>query len=213
MSDVSDSAEQKDETPTEPEREVAAQDYRTLSNGQLSPRHRRLALLAAEGNSNQYIAENLGYSDSRVSILLKNPHVAAEVQRLQERIYEDTISTRLRGFTDTALNVIQSVLTDRTGRVKTREQTEVAMWVIEKLDGKAIQKLEAGTGLLAQLMERLDAKKTSVTQVNITNNNFGPESESRDVGEAPRALPAPPTKDEEDELADWFVDFDESRDT
>lgn len=199
------------EIGAESDRASAEKDYRTLSNGELSPRQRRLAFLAAQGNSNQTIARELGYSDSRVSILLKEPHIVVEIQKFQERIYEDTIGLRMRGFADPALNVIQHALLDRTGKIKPREKIEVAQWVIEKLDGKAVQKLEAGTGLLAQLMERLDARKTAVTQVNITQN-FAPASHLAIEG-SERPVIETPLKDEEDLLKDWFTDFDESRET
>jgi hypothetical protein len=190
---------------SEPER--AEKDYRTLAHGELSPRHRRLAFLAAQGNSNSAIGKELGYSDSRVSILLKNPYISAEIQKMQERIYEETIGQRMKGFADASLNVIQQVLNDRTNRVKMSEKIQVAQWVIEKLDGKAIQKIEAGENLLASLMDRLDAAKTRPV-VQITNNfNGAVGPETFDVTPpAQKQLDAPKT--EEDQLDDWLKDWE-----
>lgn len=193
-----------------PTPEIGGAGYETLAQGHLSPRHRRLALLAAQGKSNADIAAELGYSDSRVSILLKNPYVSAEVHTLQERIYEETVGARIKTFAEPALNVLHQALTDRTNKVKMSEKIDVAKWVIEKIDGKAAQKIEAGENMLAALMDRLDASKTARV-VNITNN-FGDRSvveAAQDVSPVTKELSSPKT--EEDLLADWVTEFDESR--
>lgn len=184
--------------------------YETLAQGYLSPRHRRLAFLAAQGKSNQEISAELGYSDSRVSILLKNSYISAEIRALQERIYEETVGARIKTFAEPALNVLQMALTDRTNKVKMSEKIDVAKWVIEKIDGKATQKIEAGENMLAALMDRLDASKTARV-VNITNN-FGDRSvieSAQDVTPSVKELSVPKT--EEDILADWVTEFDEGK--
>lgn len=196
---------QEDPSPNLPEVSDPS-DYKTLAQGFLSPRHRRLAFLAASGKSNQDICAELGYSDSRVSILLRNPFISEEITKLQERIYEETVGARIKTFAESALNVIQMALTDKTNKVKMSEKIDVAKWVIEKIDGKAAQKIEAGENMLAALMDKLDASKTART-INITNN-YGPDAlsvEARPVGEI--EAPAPKERDEEDLLDDWVVDF------
>lgn len=186
-------------------------DYRTLSNGFLNPRHRRLCQLAAQGKSNKDICAELGYVESRVSILLKNPYIADEIRRLQERIFEETIGARLKSFAEPALNNIHAILNDRTNRVKTSEKMALSQWVVEKLDGKATQKIEAGENMLAALMDRLDAAKTSARPVvQITNNyNALGRDDALDVTPPPQAqIEAPKT--EEDLLSSWIADFDAS---
>jgi len=174
----------------------------TLSNGHLTPRHRRFCQLAAEGKANKDIGKELGYVDSRVSILLKNPTIAAEVRRLQDRIFEETISSRLKGFSEDALNNIHMILTDKTNRVKISEKMDISKWVIEKLDGKASQKIEAGENLLAALMDRLDAGKTQrVVHEHTHRLQSGPEP----LREVSPQLNAP--KSEESVLEDWVADF------
>lgn len=174
--------------------EKAVSEYQTLAQGFLSPRHRRLAQLAAEGKSNASIAEELGYCGSRISILLKNPHIALEVRRLQDRIFEETIQTRLKTFAEPALNNIHMILTDRTNRVKVSEKAEMSKWVIEKLDGKASQKFDVGENLLGVLMDRLDSRRVA------------PAQPPRDVIEV-QAIAAPVTQAEPDELAQWVDDL------
>ena len=167
-------------------------EYQTLANGFLSPRHRRLAQLSAEGKSNAAIASELNYCDSRVSILLKNPHIAQEISRLQNRIFEETIQGRLKTFAEPALNNIHMILTDRSNRVKISEKAEMSKWVLEKLDGKAAQKFDVGENLLGVLLDRLDASKAN-----------GPP---RDVSGVPALVEhkaeAPP-----DILAEWVNDL------
>lgn len=195
-------------TPAEGEAEIPAH-YDTLAHGMLSPKHRRLAFLAAQGKSNKEIKDELGYSDSRISILRRNPHIAAEINRLTERIYEETIGGRLKSFAEPALAVLERALTDRTNRVKESEKIDVAKWVLEKLDGKAAQKIEAGENLLAALMDRLDAAKTRPV-LNITNN-FHNEGKAIDVTPSPAGLAIEAPKGEEDLLADWVTDFHEGK--
>lgn len=213
MSDSSETADDADDKNTpDPQNEVDSEGYRTLASGELSPRHRRLAFLAAQGKSNKEICEELKYSDSRVSILRKNPHIASEIARLTERIYEETIGTRLKSFAEPALNVLERALTDRTNRIKESEKIDVAKWVIEKIDGKAAQKIEAGENMLAVLMDRLDAAKTSRPVVNVSLNvdNRG-QNVTPYIDVTPTSAAKPPLleaqKTEEDLLADWVTDF------
>jgi hypothetical protein len=203
------------ESPPEETTELAT-EYRTLAHGYLSPRHRRLAFLAASGRSNAEIAKELGYVDSRVCILLKNPFIAEEIAKLQERIYEETIGARMKTFAEPAMNVIQMALSDRTNKVKMNEKIDVAKWVIEKIDGKATQKIEAGENMLAILMDRLDAAKTSGRPIfNVTVNAGAPSDSSIDitppVGETPRISAPSAPRTEEDELSDWVLSFDSKR--
>lgn len=185
--------------------ETEHHEYRTLAHGHLSPRHRRLAQLAALGNSNSKIAEELGYVDSRVSILLKNQFIAAEVMRLQERVFEETIQQRLKSFAEPALNNIHMILTDKTNRVKVSEKAEMSKWVVEKLDGKAVQKTDIGENLLGVLLDRLDAQKAApqrtVTQV--------VETTAKQITAPGQSAPSAP-KAEEDLLAEWISEFDAS---
>lgn len=182
--------------PDAPQLQDELSEGQTLAQGFLSPRHRRLAQLAAQGLSNQKIKEELGYSDSRLSILLRNPVISAEVRRLQDRIFEETIQHRLKSFSEPALNNIHMILTDRTNKVKISEKAEMSKWVIEKLDGKAAQKHELGENLLGVLMDRLDARK-SAREVGVSEPT-PPDIEVKALPEAPQ---------EEDPLADWVVDF------
>lgn len=199
--------ETADESPEDREERIeqtAAQavselDYDTLINGVLSPRHRRLAQLAASGSSNQAIAKELDYSDSRVSILLRNPFIVREIRRLQDRLFEETIQQRLKGLVDPALSNIEEILKDRTNRVKVSEKFEASRWVVEKLDGKAVQKTDIGENLLGVLLDKLDARGPAPSQRQV--------SATPDIDTEVKALPQPQAEPLSDELADWIADF------
>lgn len=130
-------------------------------NRALNPRHRRLAQLAAMGKKNIEIAATLGYSESRVSVLLNNSLIQAEIRRIEDRAFEDDIGPRLRSLAEPAMNVLVECLLDRTGRYKENQKTDVARWLIEKLDGKPMQKHEVGENMLSVLMDRLDMIKAT----------------------------------------------------
>lgn len=193
-----------DENATPEIEQVAQTDdigYRTLAQGFLSPRHRRLCQMAAEGRSNQEIAKELGYVDSRVSILLKHPAISAEISRLQERIFEETIGGRLKSFADPALNVLERALKDQTNRVKESDKIQIAQWVIEKLDGKAVQKTDIGENLLAVLMDKLDSRAAVPREVSPVI-----ETQAKQLAEGHNQLPE--TENSNDSLADWVTEFD-----
>lgn len=181
--------------------ERARKEYATLSHGVLSPRHRKLAELFASGASNAEVARELHYVQNRVSVLKHNSFIAAEIERIRQRIYEDTVAVRLKQMNDSALNVLEKTLTDNTNRVKHSEKIDVAKFVIEKTDGKAAQKLELGGSMLGSLLDKLDALKSA-----------GRSIEDSAIDVTPRAA-LPPGKEEgapapiPDELKDWIEHF------
>lgn len=123
----------------------------------LSPRHRRLAELLAAGWTNKQIKAELGYSDSRISILRHSPAIQAYLKTLLDRVFEEGVGNRLKRLNEPALNVIEQIVTDRTNRVPIKDKAEMAKWIVEKTDGKAVQKHEVSGGLLLGVMDKLDA--------------------------------------------------------
>lgn len=192
-----------------PEGPVEVTERQSLANGYLTPRHRRFCQLAAQGMKNSEIGELLGYVDSRVSILLKHPAIMTEIARLQNRIFEETIIGRLKAMADPALAIFEATLQDRTNRVKHSEKIDVAKWIIEKLDGKAVQKHDHGSSILGNMLDRLDSLRGTGKTINDL-----PEVIDVDV----RLLTESPAKDgesaedkEEETLTDWILDFDTPR--
>lgn len=167
----------------------------------LSPRHRRLALLAAQGMTNKKIAEDLGYSESRVSVLLGHSKIREEIQRNQERQWEEGIGQRLKALADVAVNTLVEILFDRTGRVRPSQKLEAAKFIIEKIDGKPVTKIEGGENLLSVLMDRLDSLKGA-------GRNNVPAAPAAERTPESQSQPSAPRDDEERAIDLWFEEFD-----
>lgn len=189
---------ESDVTPLGSE-EGAVEETAPAAHYELSPRHRRFAQLLAGGATGAQIAQEIGYTDAWQSTLKKNPAIMAEVRRLQDRLFEETIQKRLKEFADPALANIQYILTDKTNRVKVSEKADMSKWVVEKLDGKAVQKTDIGENLLGVMLDRLDALK---------NSGGSALPAPRDVSLShTQNAEVPKPKSEEDLLSDWVVDF------
>lgn len=132
----------------------------------LSPRHRKLAELLAAGWKNKDIKKELGYCDSRISILKKNPAILAYVNKLMDRAYEEGPAQRLRGLNEGALGIIETALMDRTNRTSMKDKIDVAKWIVEKTDGKAVQKHEVSGGILLGVLDKIDSMKKSGKDLN-----------------------------------------------
>lgn len=174
-----------------------------MLKGELSPRHRKLAELAASGKSNNEIAEILKYTPSRVSILKSNSRVKHLISEISERIYQETVGDRLKKMAEPALNEIYRCITDDTNRYKEQLKVETSKWVVEKIDGKAVQKHDIGENMLSVLMDRLDAIKASGSQIIDVSPNPG-----EPLKEITQSVD-PIRRDEDDLLRDWARSFSE----
>jgi hypothetical protein len=186
-------------------------DRLLVANKEMSPRHRRLCELAAQGLSNKDIKAQLGYkSDSQVSIILSNTRIKEEIERIRDRIFEDSIGARLKKMAEPALTEIDRCLQDKTNKYKESLKVDTARWVIEKLDGKPMQKHEVGGNMLADLMDRLDnlksAGRTDAIDVTPAQLQAPRSAESTLQEDVPRA-----PKTEEDLLSDWITDFNPTK--
>lgn len=192
--------------PEEKEDDKTWGDRLLVPGRPLSPRHRKLAELAAQGIAQGKIAEQLDYTPSRVSILLSNTQIREEVERIKERIYEDTVGSRLKRMVEPALAEIEKCLSDRTNRYKEALKQETAKWVIEKIDGKATQKYDVGENMLGIMMDRLDALKSAGAQLPHSIDVTTVQAADRLI----ENVPIRREKSEEDLLEEWVLDFDAS---
>lgn len=194
--------------PSTEDRELMQEEERTwgdrLVKGPLSPRHLKVAECAAQGMRPSEIIAVTGYSASRLSVILSNHLVRAEIVRVRERIYEDTIGKRLKSMADPALAEIDRCLNDKTNRYKENLKVETAKWLIEKLDGKAVQKHGLEDNLLASVMDRLDALKNSGRgMLDVT-----PQAQLSAPSDAEFVeIQSEKVKTEEDALQDWVKEF------
>lgn len=191
--------------------EARAESNSLVPDRPLSPRHRRLAELVAQGVRTQEIAKTLGYTEARVSVLKRQPKIAEEIARVSDRIYEDTIKNRLKSLATPALDHVAQVLSDRTGRVKVSEKNDMAKFIIEKVDGKAAQVHDVGENLLGVMMDRLDALKAAgkglPSPIDVTPRLTAASSDSEciEVTIEERVPEPPKEKTDEDHLNEWLV--------
>lgn len=191
----------EEETPRpQTEQDLSWGDRMLVPGRPLSPRHRKLAELAAQGKSNQEIARELSYTDSRVSILLTNTQIRNEIIRIKDRIYEDT-KKRLKDLTEPALDEIERCITDQTNKYKENLKVETSRWLIEMNEGKATQKHDIGENLLGVMLDKLDNLKSAGG----TLKDVTPEPILLEAGND--AEPILVEKTEEDLLKDWVTDF------
>lgn len=165
----------------------------------LKPRHRELARLHAMGKTNNEICAKLGYSQSRVSILIHTPAVQQEVDRYRNKLYDTDLVQQIKELGTDAVGVIEELLRDP--QLKAKDKSETARWLIEKLTGKARQAVDVESQSLAAFMEVLNTMRSSgngLAPIDVTPNG---EMGSNDA--APKALnPAQPDESKFDSWVD-----------
>lgn len=190
-----------------PENELSWGDRLLATKRQLSPRHRKLAELAAQGLRNGEIAKLLDYTDSRVSILLSNTKIRDEIDKIRERSFQESIAKRLKDLGDTAIGVVEECLTDDSNKYKEANKIETAKWLIEKLDGKPVQKHDVGENILGVMMDRIDALKSSgQTSISTIEVTALPEKTATSIENGEIPVQNTP-KSEEEMLSDWVIAF------
>lgn len=178
----------------------------------LNPRQLKLCELAALGKRNAEIAKELGYSGSRVSILLSQPAVRLEIQRIRNRVFEESIGKELKKMGRLAIEEIYRCITHQGSEYKPDLRVQTAKWLAEMIDGKATQKFDIGENLLGSVMERLDAMKAAGVSLNpavaeqravIDVSPSAPSAEQQS-GEAAEIEQVEPELTEEERLSAWI---------
>lgn len=141
-------------------------DYMLRPDKPLLQRHLELCRLAAHGKTNNEIAEKLGYTASRVSVLLGNTRIQAQINHYRDRLFQVDTKNRMKELAPDALNVIDGILTDESLSMKEKEKA--AMWVIEKVDGKAAQQTDINVaGGIGFFLDKLDQMKAQGETINV----------------------------------------------
>lgn len=157
----------------------------------ISPKQEVLCHMAASGFSNQKICEELGYSDSRCSILLSDPLIKDRVRTIRESFWNDDVKKRFQRGAGRAMTVIEGAIDGTDRAMKSKERLDAAKWLLEKTTGKAPAELQVTGNILINIMNQLDALK-DVTPTQITLQQVPPGTQSPSpVTQAP-AEPADP---------------------
>lgn len=162
--------------------DVSWGDYSLKPGKPLSARHKELARLLFLGKTQTEICQALGYTQPWVSRLSDNFMIKAEVERLRERAFQATVADRLKDIGPEAMDVIEEGI--RSEAMKLRDRTELAKWVVEKLDGKAAQKLDINADVsIGVFMDKLEQLKSSGQVLDVTPKAL-PETPAGEAAEA-----------------------------
>ena len=179
-------------------------DYVLAPDKPLSPRHRKLAELLAQGRRTSEIAKELDLTEGRISVLKSNTKIKTLTNEIAERIYQETVGARIKQMVEPALNNVHMILTDVTNRVKISEKADMSKWIIEMEHGKAKQTHDIGENMLSVVMDRLDALKNSGKSL--------PDASHEVIDLVPQVqiegqIAEKPAEIEDDYLKSWIADF------
>lgn len=171
-------------------------DYSLKPGKALSARHKELARLLFLGKTQVEITAALGYTQPWISRLSQNYMIKEEVERLREKAFQATVSERLKDLGPEAMDAIEEGI--RSPDMKLKDRTELAKWVVEKLDGKAAQKVDINADVnIGVFMDKLEQLRDAGQVLDVTPKPALPPSETSDANEAPEET-------EVDPLAEWL---------
>lgn len=150
----------------------------------LSHRHDYFVLLAASGMTAGQLAETLGFSKGRISVLLSKSEIKREIKAKQAELWGEDSQTRFKQILTKAIDITEEILTEPTTKDSLR--ADIAFRFMDRAIGKPKQEVVVEGNLLADFIHRLDQKETSI-----------PQERAVDSEEKP--------KDDVDEFIDEFV--------
>lgn len=131
-------------------------DHMLTEKEKLSFKHETLAHMAASGFSNKKIAQDLSMTEGRISILLGNSRIEARIKEIQAKYWGGNIEKRFKRATPKAMDIIDQAIGDQSGTFKAAEQLKAAMWLLEKVTGKAKQEVDHSSVSLGELLRKMD---------------------------------------------------------
>lgn len=124
--------------------------------------HRRnyLVHLAAAGLTNKEICEEMGMSESRVSILLRNSDIKKAVRVKQDELWGDSSQRRFKQILNKAITAAEGILDEPT--TKDSLKADIAFRFMDRALGKPKQEVAVEGNLLADFIHRLDQQKDTL---------------------------------------------------
>lgn len=116
-------------------------------------RYREIARLHALGKRNNEICEILGYSQTRMSLILAKPFIQTEIARYRAKLFDGDVQAKIKEAALDGARYIHNVILDENAKESTR--LDAAKWANEKVHGKARQEVNVESGTLSQFMEML----------------------------------------------------------
>jgi len=153
-----------DEIPTF-DRELETESPEAPSRGIIT-RYREIARLHAFGKTNNEICALLGYTPSRMSIILTNPFVQEEIQKWRDQLVDDdAIGIMKNAARDGARRIHAFILNPKTRDTVAMDASKFA---VEKTHGKARQEVSVESGTLSTFMDMLKEMKSRGEPLDVT---------------------------------------------
>ena len=129
----------------------------------LNHRHDLLIYMAASGATNKQIAEDLGFTQGRVSIILSKPEVKQKIRQLQEGSGRKDIDRRFQQILPEAVEDAYEIMKDK--QEKSSLRANVAFQFMDRALGKPQQNVNVEGNLLNELLVKLDNQEKEVEEL------------------------------------------------
>lgn len=130
----------------------------TAAEAQWPHRWHTLCWSLASGLSQREAAAECGYTESRVSLIMRNPDVREKIERIKKDHGGQRIERQVARIAPTALSYMERVIDGREGDASPGNRLHAAQWVLEKHTGKPKQEIVSDGGLgAAQVIAALEA--------------------------------------------------------
>ena len=181
--------------PDDPPRfddELIPEDPLAPSRGIIN-RYREIARRNALGQTNNEICQVLGYTPSRLSIILKDPFVQQEIAVWRDRLIDDDTMGILKNSAKDGARRIQAMINDP--KAKDTLVLDASKFAIEKVTGKARQEVTVESGTLSTFMEMLKEMRQRGEAIDVTPAPALAGGQVTETAEAPQ---------QEDKFTAWL---------
>lgn len=170
-----------------------------------SPRHRIVVALHLGGDKNKEIAEKLGLSESRVSIILNDPRAAHEIMRMSAMVADRTVDTalRIKLYANEALDeIVEELRTSRSEKIRQNAAfglLDRAGFTPPKINGEE----KPPMSLPEEVVDRMENATNEIIQHAVKYRNIEPvEEEKVEAPEAGEIAPGAPRGPQSGEAAE-----------
>jgi hypothetical protein len=127
----------------------------------LKPRHEVVAMLAATGLPQADIASRTGYTQSRLSILVRSPLMERRIAEIRRDYFGAEVERNFKAMLPNAQNIWAQILAGTAPGATIGLQAKVAEKLFDRILGKPSEKLEVSHHTVAELYVFLDQMKAS----------------------------------------------------
>ena len=143
-------------------------DYLLKQKEGVRHKHEVIAFMKAAGSTNKKIAQEISMGESWISTILSNTAVKERISEIQKEHWGDNIEARFKNTVPKAMDIVDEILSDPYGDYKIQDKLKAAMWLLEKVTGKAKQEVDHNSVGLKDLLGKLDELSKQGETIDIT---------------------------------------------